>query len=130
MQKLAGLITESEYRKLLEDQETIDRILDKISSQGIGSLTPEEKSYLDTGGKSSVPNIGTTEVFAAVPEDELYKILNFPSMPNAENVWFDCNVTDETCQNIPEMVSMLKNSDFRKILDKIGSYYKSLRRVS
>jgi len=49
-------------------------------------------------------------------------------MPNAENVWFDCNMADETCQDIPEMASMLKNSDFKKILNKIGSYYKSIWR--
>lgn len=29
----------------------VDEILDKISSQGIGSLTPEEKSFLDSLGK-------------------------------------------------------------------------------
>jgi len=125
MQKLAGLITESQYLKLLEDQVTIDRILDKISAQGIESLTPEEKNYLDSNGKSSIPNLGTTEVYAAVPEDELYKIENFPSMPNAVDVDFDCNSTEETCLNTPEMADMLKNNDFKKIINKIGSHYKS-----
>jgi hypothetical protein len=51
MQKLAGIITESQYKQLLEDQEVIDRILDKISSQGIGSLEPKEKEYLDKHSK-------------------------------------------------------------------------------
>jgi hypothetical protein len=30
MQQLAGLITESQYKQLLEDMEVVDRILDKI----------------------------------------------------------------------------------------------------
>jgi hypothetical protein len=96
MQKIAGLITESQYLKLLEDQ-------------------PEEKNYLDSDRKSSIPNLGTTEIYAAVPEDELYKIENFPSMPNAVDVYFDT----------PEMADMLKNNDFKKIINKIGSHYKS-----
>ena len=40
MQKLAGLITEGQYNQLLEDQTVIDRILDKISAQGIDSEGP------------------------------------------------------------------------------------------
>ena len=47
MQMLAGIITESQYKALLEDMEVVDRILDKISTQGKDSLTPEEKEYLD-----------------------------------------------------------------------------------
>ena len=47
MQRLAGIITESQYRQLLEDQEVIDRILDKISFKGIDSISPYEKEYLD-----------------------------------------------------------------------------------
>jgi hypothetical protein len=126
MQKIAGLITESQYLKLLEDQATIDRILDKISAQGIESLTPEEKNYLDSDGKSPLPNLGTTEVYAAEPQDELYKIENFPSMPNAKNVLFPCSdATKETCEGTPEMTEMLKNNDFKKIINKIGSHYKT-----
>lgn len=125
MQKLAGIITESEYIKLLEDQVTIDRILDKISAQGMDSLTDEEKEYLNTNGKSSIPNLGTTEIYVSEPSTELYKIENFPSMPNATDISFDCNADEETCLNTPEMVSMLKNNDFKKIIDKIGSNYKS-----
>jgi hypothetical protein len=126
MQKLAGLITESQYKKLLEDQNVIDRILDKISAQGIESLTPEEKEYLDTDKKSQIPNIGTTEVYAQEPEGELYKIVNFPSMPNAQDVMFPCNnAYKETCEGTPEMTKMLKNNDFKKIINKIGSHYKS-----
>jgi hypothetical protein len=51
MQFLAGLITESKYKQLLEDEEVINRILDKISDQGKDSLTPEERSlYLAKKG--------------------------------------------------------------------------------
>jgi hypothetical protein len=51
MQKLAGLITESQYKLLLEDQETLDAILDKISSSGMDSLTPLEKKFLNKYSK-------------------------------------------------------------------------------
>lgn len=54
---MAGIITESEYKNLLEDMSVINKILDKISSQGEKSLTPEEKNYLDQyskGGKNLI----------------------------------------------------------------------------
>ena len=51
MQFLVGLITESQYKQLLEDETTLNRILDKISDQGKDSLTPEEKAYLDKYSK-------------------------------------------------------------------------------
>lgn len=47
MQKLAGVITEGEYKQLLEDIKIINNILDKISSKGIDSISPYEKEYLD-----------------------------------------------------------------------------------
>jgi len=47
MQKLAGVITESKYKQLLEDEAILNRILDKISSKGIDSISPYEKEYLD-----------------------------------------------------------------------------------
>ena len=114
----------------MEDKSTVDRILDKISAKGIDSLTDEEKKYLDTEQKSQVPNLGTTEVYAAVPADELYKIVNFPSMPSAQDVMFPCNdATEETCEGTSEMTEMLQNNDFKKIINKIGSHYKSNWRV-
>jgi hypothetical protein len=62
MQKLAGIITESQYTQLIEDMSIIDRILDKISAQGIDSLTPEEKEYLDTNGESPEPKETIEEI--------------------------------------------------------------------
>ena len=47
MQKLAGVITESKYKQLLEDIKVVNNILDKISSKGIDSISPYEKEYLD-----------------------------------------------------------------------------------
>jgi hypothetical protein len=52
MQKLAGLITESQYTQLIENEELVDRILDKISKSGLNSLTYTEKEYLDKYGKN------------------------------------------------------------------------------
>jgi hypothetical protein len=84
MQFLAGLITESKYKQLLEDEEVINRILDKISDQGKDSLTPEEKVYLDKHSKGekdletpiyytklNLPkDINSSEIIDLLPEDE------------------------------------------------------------
>lgn len=45
------IITESQYNFLLENQEVVDRILDKISEKGIKSLSVDEKRYLDEFSK-------------------------------------------------------------------------------
>jgi hypothetical protein len=119
MQKLAGLITESQYKKLLEDQSTVDRILDKISAKGLDSLTDEEKEYLDTDGKSVKPLTGNIIVYVSKPFVELYKIENFPAVPNAKSINFDCDDDVTTCENYPEMVEMLKNKNFKLVLNKI-----------
>ena len=79
MQKLAGLITESQYKKLLEDQNVIDRILDKISAQGKDSLTPSEKEYLDKYSKGKI-NIEEPYIDNNIPEDikeYLYNLIDF-----------------------------------------------------
>jgi len=47
MQMLAGIITEGQYKQLLEDINVINDILDKISAKGIDSISPYEKEYLD-----------------------------------------------------------------------------------
>jgi succinate dehydrogenase flavin-adding protein (antitoxin of CptAB toxin-antitoxin module) len=44
---LAGIITENEYNTILKESEILDKILDKISAQGINSLSSEEKEYLN-----------------------------------------------------------------------------------
>jgi len=45
------IITESQYKFLIENQEVVDRILDKISEKGIKSLSIDEKRYLDEFSK-------------------------------------------------------------------------------
>lgn len=106
---------------LLENQAIIDKILDKISEKGIESLTPEEKAYLDTGGKSEKPITGNITVYVSEPYSELYKIENFPAVPNAKNVDFKCKDLEDrsTCENYPEMVEMFKNKNFKFVVDKI-----------
>ena len=41
------IITENQLRLLLENQEYVNSLLDKIGAKGIESLTPSEKKYLD-----------------------------------------------------------------------------------
>lgn len=122
-------IIREEIRKVLnEDQAIIDKILDKISSSGIESLTPEEKKYLDTGGKSDIPS-SEVSVYVGEPYNELYKIENFPALSNVKDVEFDCDDTEDpsTCENYPEMMEMLKNKKFKLILDKIHKEEASLQ---
>lgn len=54
--KLIQIIKE-EISKVLKENETVDKILDKISSQGKDLLTPEEKEYLDkySKGEKNIP---------------------------------------------------------------------------
>ncbi len=126
MQKLAGLITESQYIKLLEDMSVVDRILDKISDQGKDSLTPEEKEYLDkySKGEKNIPepSSGPPEVYAS--NTELYKIVNFPSIPNASNIDLPCGGDDdENCDmndpNIQKLKELLSNKKIKDIFYKI-----------
>jgi hypothetical protein len=44
-------IIKEEIRKVLNENEIIDKILDKISSYGVDSLTIKEKEYLDQNSK-------------------------------------------------------------------------------
>ena len=120
-------IIKEEIQKVFEDQRIIDKLLDKISSQGIESLTPEEKKYLDTGGKSGVLS-SEIKVYVSEPYSELYKIENFPALTNVKNVMFSCDDAEDpsTCENYPEMVKMLKNKNFKLVLDKILKYISKL----
>lgn len=127
MKFLAGLITENKYKQLLEDMEVVNRILDKISNQGKDSLSPEEKKYLDKYSKGEKdliePISGETKVYTSVPYTELYKIENFPAIPNnITRIDFTCEDADypETCENYEEMQELLKKSPkLKPILDKI-----------
>jgi DNA-binding CsgD family transcriptional regulator len=50
-------IIKEEISKILKENETVDRILDKITIQGKDSLTPEEKEYLErySKGEKNIP---------------------------------------------------------------------------
>ena len=130
MQMLAGIITESKYKQLLEDMEVVDRILDKISAQGKDSLTPDEKSYLDRyskGEKNLIePTSGGTKVYTSSPYVELYKIENFPPIPkNIHSINFNCTDTNnpETCENSDEMQELFnKSPKIKSILNKINTH--------
>jgi hypothetical protein len=128
MQRLAGVITENEFIKLLENASIVNNILDKISSKGINSLTPEEKNYLDnySKGKKDLiePTSGETKTYISDPYVELYKIENFPAIPNSiKRVDFNCDdaISQESCENYNEMQELFKKSPKLKIiLDKIN----------
>jgi hypothetical protein len=110
---------------LLENQAIVDKILDKISISGMESLSSREKEYLIKYSKGekdlAEPISGETKVYAQIPTGELYKIENFPALPNAESVNFECDDTSnqETCEGYLEMINLLKNEDFKYIINKI-----------
>jgi len=56
-------IIKEEIKKVLNENETVDKILDKITSQGKDSLTPEEKEYLDkySKGEKNIPEPTTLQ---------------------------------------------------------------------
>lgn len=129
MQRLSGVITENQYKKLLENISIVNDILDKISTQGVNSLTPEEKNYLDNYSKGEKdliePTSGETKVYISEPYVQLYKIENFPSIPNSiKRIDFDCDdagSSQETCENYDEMQELFKKSPkLKNILDKIN----------
>jgi hypothetical protein len=130
MQMLAGIITESQYKQLLEDIEVVDRILDKISVQGKDSLSDEEKTYLDRYSKGErdlpKPTSGTTEVYVGEPYSELYKIENFPAMGRPESVTFDCNTKATECEDYPKYQELISNPKFKSIIDKIHNNERTL----
>jgi len=45
------ILTENQYIKLIESQEVVDKLLDKISEKGFNSLSIDEKKYLDEFSK-------------------------------------------------------------------------------
>lgn len=57
MQMLAGIITESKYKQLLEDMEVVDRILDKTFIQDKNPLIPEGKNLLATTPQELIKNL-------------------------------------------------------------------------
>ena len=115
-------------KEILNEHKIIDRILDKISEKGIESLTPEEKKYLDNNGKGMIPASGPTTVYVSEPYTGLYKIEHFPSLSNTYDLEFDCEETDKgTCESQPEMIEMLKNKNFKLIIDKILNNEELLR---
>ena len=123
MRQLAGLITESQYKQLLEDMEVVDRILDKISAQGKDSLSDEELEYLNRYSKGEKdlkkPTSGVTKVYVGEPYSELYKIENFPAMGRPESVTFNCSAKATECEDYPKYQELIKNSKFKFIIDKI-----------
>ena len=115
MRMLAGIITEGEYKQLLEDEETLNRILDKISDQGKDSLTPEEKTYLDKYSK------GEKDIEAPIyyiklnlPKDiNSPKTINLISPDPKDNETLFTGLVDELIQLNPQINSklFLKHSD-------------------
>jgi hypothetical protein len=124
MQILAGIITEGQYKRLLEDEETINYILDKISTQGKDSLTPAEKTYLDNYSKGK-KDLEKPYINNNIPEDLkefLYDMVDQHLPEDAEDrdiiefIWEDEEFGDE--DSYGEYAQMFK--DAHKYISKNG----------
>ena len=100
MQMLAGIITESQYiQKLNEsDEEYLNSLLEKIFDEGISSLTPEEKQYLDDksqGKNNKTPNQIIQDLFNDWKKEEI------ESGNDIENIydWNDLHKFDQELQD-------------------------------
>ena len=117
MQVLANIITESQYKQLLEDMEVVDRILDKISAQGKDSLTTSEEEYLVNYSKGKT-NIEEPYIDNNIPKDIkefLFDMVDFyfpedgEEGDKIEGVWEDSEFGNEDLYD-KEAALMFKKS--------------------
>lgn len=131
MQKLAGLITENQFMQLIKEdnQQELDKILDKLFANGIESLTPPEKNFLDMFSKGKLDvghvmsnneflqflNLNKDEIFDEIypqygynPEDisNLKKYYEFAQSTDGEEfAWYDTTPTTKMNYDDPRLVS-------------------------
>lgn len=88
------IITESQHKVIMENQRVLNKILDKISYEGMDSLTFREREFLDKFSKDKAP-------------DELGGDINYKkgatfesSMPGIPKFTFVFNEVNETADGI------------------------------
>lgn len=85
------LVSEEQYKILKEYQDTLDAILDKISAEGLDSLTHRERSYLKQLEKSG--QLGDLEIPSENKKGYVIKS-DVDSLPGMKFTFYEGNDTD------------------------------------
>lgn len=85
------LVSEEQYKILKEYQDVLDNILDKISAEGLGSLTHKEKTYLKQLEKTG--QLGDLELPSENKKGFVIKS-DIESLPDIKFTFYEANDTD------------------------------------
>ena len=107
MQKLAGLITENKFKKLLKEdnQQELDKILDKLSTNGIESLTSSEKNFLDMFSK------GKLDVGHVMSNNEFLQFLNSNKDEIFDEIYSQYGYNSKDISNLKKYYKFIKLTD-------------------
>jgi hypothetical protein len=85
------LVSEEQYKVLKEYQDVLDNILDKISAEGLDSLTHKEKTYLKQLEKTG--QLGDLELPSENKKGFVIKS-DIESLPDIKFTFYEANDTD------------------------------------
>jgi len=85
------LVSEEQYKILKEYQDVLDNILDKISAEGLDSLTHKEKTYLKQLEKTG--QLGDLELPSENKKGFVIKS-DIESLPDMKFTFYEANDTD------------------------------------
>lgn len=85
------LVSEEQYKILKEYQDVLDNILDKISAEGLDSLTHKEKTYLKQLEKTG--QLGDLELPSENKKGFVIKS-DIESLPDIKFTFYEANDTD------------------------------------
>jgi hypothetical protein len=120
-------LIKEEIRKILKENEYLDQLLDKISSLGMDSLSPKEKTYLDQYSKGENPKSLSPETFKVRVEN------NYMGSYNAylyakDNPWIPQQVFDLTNayymydpDSDPDSIPVMLNTEPEDPEDELGN---------
>jgi hypothetical protein len=86
-------IIKEEVQKILKENEYLDQLLDKISSSGMDSLSPKEKTYLDQYSKGANPKSLSPETFKVRLEKNEFGVYD-SYLYTQDNSWIPQQVFD------------------------------------
>ncbi len=86
-------IIKEEVQKILKENEYLDQLLDKISSSGMDSLSPKEKTYLDQYSKGANPKSLSPETFKVRLEKNEFGVYD-SYLYTQDNPWIPQQIFD------------------------------------
>lgn len=107
MQKLAGLITENQWRQLIKEnnQQELDKILDKLLANGVESLTSSEKNFLDMFSK------GKLDIGHVMSNDEFLQFLNSNKDEIFDEIYSQYGYNSEDVANLKKYYEFAPSTD-------------------